>query len=456
MALAEVLTEKGLPAHLLAERSVLGAVLLDSLAFSYASEILHDSDFYLDTHRRIFRAMAVLAEANRALDLVTLGDQLERDGQLEAVGGQEFLFALTEGLPRSINIEHYARIVKDRSILRQLLSASQSISAQCLSGVGSAAALDEAQRQIFAIADERIQQGLSSVGEIAPDLLRRLDKMHGQEVTGLRTGYRDFDQITAGLHPADLVIIAARPSMGKTALAMNIAENVALREHKTVAVFSLEMSKVQLVLRMLCSTARVNNHRLRLGFLDRENIAALTDAATQLSEAPIFIDDTSAVDLLELRAKCRRLKAERKALDLVVIDYLQLMGSDVKKKAENRNLEISAISRGLKALAKELQAPVIALSQLSRAPEQRPGRSREPMLSDLRESGSIEQDADLVAFIYRDEMYNRDSEHKGKADIIIAKQRNGPTDRIQLAFLHQYTRFETMAREEAKNSEYEM
>ena len=454
MALAEVLTEKGLPAHLLAERSVLGAVLLDGLAFSYAAEILHDSDFHLDTHRRIFKAMSVLSESNRAIDIVTLGDQLERDGQLEAVGGQEFLFALTEGLPRSINIEHYARIVKDRSILRQLLSASQSISAQCLSGGSSAAALDEAQRQIFAIADERVQQGLSSVGEITPDLLHRLDKMHGQEITGLRTGYRDFDQITAGLHAADLVIIAARPSMGKTALAMNIAENVALREHKTVAVFSLEMSKVQLVLRMLCSTARVNNHRLRLGFLDRDNIESLTDAAARLSEAPIFIDDTSAIDLLELRAKCRRLKAERKALDLVVIDYLQLMGTEANKKAENRNLEISAISRGLKALAKELQAPVIALSQLSRAPEQRPGRSREPMLSDLRESGSIEQDADLVAFIYRDEMYNRDSEHKGVADIIIAKQRNGPTDRIRLAFLHQYTRFENLAKEEAGKADY--
>ncbi len=215
------------------------------------------------------------------------------------------------------------------------------------------------------------------------------------------------------------------------------------------------MSKVQLVLRMLCSTARVNNHRLRLGFLDRENIRNLTEASARLSEAPIFIDDTSAIDLLELRSKCRRLKAERKALDLVVIDYLQLMGSEANKKAENRNLEISAISRGLKSLAKELQTPVIALSQLSRAPEQRPGRSREPMLSDLRESGSIEQDADLVAFIYRDEMYNRDSEHKGKADIIIAKQRNGPTDRIQLAFLHQYTRFETLAREEAEKPDYD-
>ncbi len=446
MAVAELVDQKGLPAHLLAERSVLGAVLLDHVAFHYAAEILAAEDFHLDSHARVFAAMSELAQANRAIDFITLGDALERRGQLEAVGGHAFLFALTEGLPRSVNVEHYARIVKDRSLLRQLVGAAQAIGEMALAGgEDSATVLDRAEKLIFDIASERVREGLTGVSELAPPLLRKLEEMQGHAIPGLATGYSDFDAITAGLQPSELIILAARPSMGKTAFAMNIAENVALREGKTVAIFSLEMSKVQLVLRLLCSVARVDNHHLRMGRLDKTTRSTLTQAMGQLAPAPLFIDDTSGIDLLTLRSKCRRLKAERGALDLVIIDYLQLMSTN--QRVENRNLEISQLSRGLKALAKELQVPVIALSQLSRAPEQRPGKSREPLLSDLRESGSIEQDADLVAFIYREEMYNKDlDEHeKGKADIIIAKQRNGPTGRIHMAFLRQFTRFETLS-----------
>ena len=444
MGISEVLSEKGLPANVLAERSVLGAILMDGAAFNHAAEVLHPEDFHLDSHRKIFRAMRELSQASRAIDFITLGEALERTSELEMVGGHAYLISLTDGLPRSVNVEHYARIVKDRSLLRQLLAAANEIATECLAGTeDSASILDRAQKMIFEVAEERVKEGLTSVAEITGPLLARLDAMHGQEITGLKTGFDALDQLTAGMHPADLIIIAARPSMGKTSLSMNIVENVCLADNKTAAVFSLEMSKVQLVLRMLCSTARVNAHRMRMGFLDRDDIERLTEAAGRLAQTNVYIDDTAGIDITTLRAKCRRLKAEHN-LDLVMIDYLQLMGSS--SRVENRNLEISAISRGLKGLAKELNVPVIALSQLSRASEQRKGEHR-PILSDLRESGSIEQDADLVAFIYRDEIYNRDSEDKGKAEIIVAKQRNGPTDTVKLAFLRDFTRFENLADE---------
>lgn len=445
MAVADLLTEKGLPSHLMAERAVLGSILMDGMAFNHAAEVLSADDFHADAHRRIFRAMRALSEGSRAIDFLTLGEALERGGELEAVGGHAYLITLTDGLPRSVNIEHYARIVKDRAISRRLLAAAQSISSACLAGSEeSATILEQAERLIFAIAEDRVREGLTGVGEIAAPLLERLDAMHGQEITGLRTGYADFDQITAGLQRSDLIIVAARPSMGKTAFAMNIAEHVALSLKKTVAVFSLEMSKVQLVLRMLCSVARVNAHRLRMGFLDRADIERLTLAAGRLAQAPVFIDDSAAIDVGTIRAKCRRLKSEH-GLDLVVVDYLQLMSS--VGKVENRNLEVSAMSRGLKALAKELNVPVVALSQLSRASEQRKGDHR-PILSDLRESGAIEQDADVVAFVYREEMHSRDPEAQGKAEIIIEKQRNGPRGTVHLAFLRDFTRFENLAADE--------
>ncbi len=451
MSAADLLTEKGLPAHLLAERSVLGAVLLDGMAFNYAAEILQTEDFHAESHRAIFRAMGELSAANRPIDFITLGEVLERQGKLEAIGGHAYLVTLTEGLPRSVNIEHYANIVKDRAIRRRLLGAAQAITESCLTGSGeSAEILDAAEQMIFEIAEDRTREGLTGVGEITGPLLARLDAMHGQEVTGLQTGYEKFDKNTAGLQPGELIVIAARPSMGKTAFAMNIAENVALGAKKTVAVFSLEMSKVQLVLRMLCSVARVNNHYLRMGFLGRAEIQKLTLAAAKLAQAPIFIDETYGIDVGQIRAKCRRLKKEH-GLDLVIVDYLQLMSS--VGRVENRNLEIGAMSRALKGLAKELNAPVVALSQLSRAPEQRKG-DRRPILSDLRESGAIEQDADLVAFVHRDEMYDPGNpELQGKAEIIIGKQRNGPLGTVRLAFLRDFTRFENLAEGETGEDE---
>jgi len=448
MALAETLLQKGLPASLMAERSVLGAILLDGVSYHQAAEVLRADDFHLDSHRKIFRALQELAGVGRVLDYVTVGEVLERAGELDAVGGYPYLLSLTDGLPRSLNIESYAHIVKDHALLRRLISAANQILGDCLSGAEeSRAVLDRAQQSIFDIAQERVQEGLTSVRELAGPLLQKIENQRGQDITGLQTGYKQFDGLTAGLQPGELIIIAARPSMGKTSFAMNIAENAALRGGKKVAVFSLEMSKVQLVLRMLCATAHVNAHEMRKGFLNRDDLEKLTDAAAQLAEAPIYLDDTSGIDLSTLRAKCRRLQLE-KGLDLVVIDYLQLMGNDSSaRRSENRNQEISAISRGLKGLAKELKAPVVALSQLSRASEGRKGEHR-PILSDLRESGAIEQDADLVAFIYRDEYYHKDNpENKGIAEIIIAKQRNGPIGTIELAFVSDYTRFENLQRE---------
>ncbi|MGH9487869.1 MAG: replicative DNA helicase [Terriglobales bacterium] len=448
MAIADQLAAQGLPANLTAERSLLGAILLDSYHYFSTADVLTPGDFHLEAHRKIYRAMRALTARSVALDFITLGEELERQHDLEAAGGHVYLTSLTEGLPRSINAEHYARIVKGRAVERELLGVAQEVTQAVLSGQTGDAVLELAQQRIFAIAVDRVQQGLTSVGSLTGEIIAKLDQLHGQEISGLRTGFTKLDEITTGLQPADLVIIAGRPSMGKTSFAVNIVENAALQYGKTAAVFSLEMSRVQLVLRMLCSQARVNAKALRSGFLGRQDIAALTQAAGRLAQAGIYIDDTSGIDLAGLRAKCRRLGAELAAqspprrLDLVVVDYLQLMGSSGR--AENRNLEVSAISRGMKILAKELNCPVVVLSQLSRAPEQRTG-NHEPILSDLRESGAIEQDADLVAFIYRDEVYHRDSEDQGKAKIIIAKQRNGPIGDIHLAFLREYTRFENLA-----------
>lgn len=449
MPFADQLSQTGLPQNLLAERSVLGAILLEGHCYYEVAEILQPGDFHLDSHRKIYRAITELAQANTPVDYISLGEALDRHHDLEAVGGHAYLASLTDGLPQGFNVDTYARIVKDRAIERQCLAAANEVSQSVLAGHTSQEVLELAQRLFFGIAADRIEEGLTSVGELTPRLMETLDALHGQEITGLATGFKKLDQLTAGLQPSDLIIVAGRPSMGKTSFAMNIVENAALApQPRTAAVFSLEMSKVQLVMRMLCSTAQVDAHKLRTGFLGREDIAKLTAAAARLAQAPIFIDDSSGIDLPTLRAKCRRLAAElatqrpARTLDLVVVDYLQLMGSSGR--AENRNLEVSAISRGLKILAKELKAPVVVLSQLSRAPEQRTG-SHEPILSDLRESGSIEQDADVVAFIYRDEIYHRDSEEQGKARIIVAKQRNGPIDTVMLAFLKPFTRFANLA-----------
>jgi len=452
MAIADQLAHAGLPANLLAERSVLGAILLDGAHYFTVAELIGPDDFHLDAHRKAFRAIAALAQSGGAIDFITLAERLERERELEAVGGAAYLTSLTDGLPRGLNPAHYARIVKDRAIERRCLAAANEVSQAVLAGEGAAGVLETAQRLFFEIASDRVNEGLVRVADMTGELIDRLDKLRGHDITGLATGFDELDSSTAGLQPSDLVIVAARPSMGKTSFAMNLVEHAALHRDKSCAVFSLEMSRVQLVLRMMCSTAGVDAHKLRTGFLSQDDMDALTHAAGQLANTRIFLDDSSSIDLTTVRAKCRRLAAELasqsppRSLDLVVIDYLQLMGS--KDRAENRNLEISAISRGLKMLAKELNCPMVVLSQLSRAPEQRTG-NHEPMLSDLRESGSIEQDADVVMFIYRDEVYKKDeSEEKGIARIIIAKQRNGPIGTIKLAFRRHCTRFENLSPEE--------
>ncbi|MGH9804449.1 MAG: replicative DNA helicase [Candidatus Acidiferrales bacterium] len=446
----DLTTEQKLPHNLDAERSVLGAILLDNQAFHPAIEVLEAGDFFLDSHRRLFGRITHLAEQNRPIDLITLHEELERSDELEAVGGSAYLSSLVDGVPRVSNIEHYARIVKEKALLRNLINASSNIINQALEAEEEAdEVLDRAEHAIFALAEERIRAGLLSLHEIAKATIPRLDELFERRhhITGLATGFTDLDNITSGLQPADLVILAARPGVGKTALALNIMQHAALQLVKPAAIFSMEMAREALLYRLLCAEARVDSHRFRSGFLNREEMGKLTQALARLAEAPIWIDDTPALTVLEMRAKCRRLQAE-KGLALVVVDYLQLMSG--RGRYENRTQEISSISRGLKALAKELRLPVIAVSQLSRAPEQRGGDHR-PQLSDLRESGSIEQDADVVAFIFRPEMYrdpdNVPDDERGLAELLIAKQRNGPTGKVKLAFLREFTRFENLLRQ---------
>jgi replicative DNA helicase len=452
MAATDYSLDRGLPASPEAERSILGAILLDNTLQNEALSTLKSDHFFLDAHRRIYQRIADLSETNRPIDIVTLTEELLRYKELDAVGGAAYLASLTEGVPRRSSLEHYVRIVRDKAMLRSLIHASNSVIAQALEQASSAAeVIDAAESSLFNIAEERSGQQLTDIRTIAQESFGGdLDRLfqRGGRITGLETHYADLDELTSGLQKSDLIIIAARPSMGKTAFAINIAENAAVMGGKSVAVFSLEMSKEALLNRMLCSQARVDAHKMRTGFLGREDLGKLRGALDRLVQAPIFIDDTPGISLTELRAKARRKAMDRSGLDLVVVDYLQLMSASAPggRRYENRTQEVSAISRGLKAIAKELKIPVIALSQLSRAPETR-GKDTEPKLSDLRESGSIEQDADIVMFIYRPEYYDRDNpELEGKAKIILAKQRNGPTDTVQLAFLKGSTRFETLAR----------
>jgi len=444
-----------MPANLDAERSILGAILLDNFAFNQAAETLQPDDFLLDSHRRIYQRMLALGEIGRPMDLVTLSEELSRNKELEAVGGVSYITSLTDGLPRASNIEHYIRIVKDKALLRGLIYASNAAIARAMDEAEPAGdILASAETSIYQLSDKRFGSGFMDVKEIVKNSFGSIDALYerGQRVTGLETHFTDLDNLTSGLQASDLVIIAARPSMGKTAFAMNIAENAAVRDRKIVGIFSLEMSRESLLLRMLCSHARVDSHKLRTGFLAREDYTKLVSALGDLADSPIFIDDTPGISLTELRAKARRLQHQQGGLNLLVVDYLQLMSASAPgqaKRYENRTQEVSAISRGLKMIAKELRVPVVALSQLSRAPENRGGKDSEPKLSDLRESGAIEQDADVVAFIFRPEVYDRDNpDLDGKAKLIIAKQRNGPTDTIQLAFLKSFTRFENLTRED--------
>ena len=455
---ADISFERGLPASIDAERSILGAILLDNHAFNEAAEKLRAEDFALDSHQRIFARMAELIDAGRAVDIVTLAEELGRRKEVEAVGGVAYLASLTEGLPRRLSIEEYVRIVKDKSLLRQLIQiCSESISRAADQSEEALEVLNAAESSLLEVTEKGITRGFAGIPEIVRDSFGTIDNLFKEghrEVTGLATYFDEFDRMTSGLQNSELTIIAARPSMGKTAWAINIAQNAAVRGGKTVAVFSLEMSKESLLRRMLASEALVDSQKIQKGYLGRDDQEKLSAALERLVEAQIYIDDTPGISLSEMRAKARRLRQTRGRLDLIVIDYLQLMsgstGGPGQKRYENRTQEVSSISRGLKALAKELNLPVIALSQLSRASEQR-GGDKKPMLSDLRESGSIEQDADVVAFIHRESYYNRDENGQpdpdtaNKAEIIIAKQRNGPTGSVQLAYLSKCTRFENLA-----------
>ena len=430
------------PQSLEAEESVLGGVLLDNTAIDRVLEFVRPDDFYREAHRRIFRAMLALAEKNEPVDLVTLSEVLRQRGELQDVGGGAHLAELAERVPTAANAAHYAKIVREKAILRSLITTATDIVTNGYEDTRDVKdLLDRAEQSIFQISEREVKPAFVRMDSLMTDTFKIVEKLHQQKeaVTGVTSGYADLDHLTAGLQPSDLIIIAARPSMGKTAFALNIAANAALRGGTGVAVFSLEMSKEQLALRMLCSEARVDLSRVRTGHLQPGELGDLAQSAHVLISTPIYIDDTPAITVLELRAKSRRLwRDPNSKLGLILVDYLQLMRSSEGK--DSREQEISEISRSLKALAKELQVPVIALSQLNRQVESR--SPAVPRLSDLRESGAIEQDADVIMFIYRDDVYNEDSDRKGTADIIIAKQRNGPIGKIELAFLRQYTRFE--------------
>jgi len=448
MATTDYTPAHALPVNVEAERSILGAILLDNASYNEAAEHLRPEDFALDSHRRIYACVAELMESSRPADIITLVEELSRRKELEAVGDVGYVSGLMDGVPDRPSIEHYIKIVRDKALLRGLINAATSAIARATDQSDPAEeVLNDAEAAIFQLSEKRIGRGFMDVQEIVKGSFGSVDALlqRGQRITGLETHYSDLDEMTSGLQRSDLVIIAARPSMGKTAFALNIAENAAIEDEKVVGLFSLEMSREALLLRLLCSRARVDSHKMRTGSLWRDDMQKVVQAMEQLAHARIFIDDTPGIGLSEMRAKARRLR-QSKGLDLLIVDYLQLM-SGGSRRFENRTQEVSAISRGLKGLAKELSVPVIALSQLSRAPESRGGDHR-PQLADLRESGSIEQDADVVAFIFREEVYKPDEpELDGIAEIIIAKQRNGPTGKIRLAFLKRSTRFESMAQD---------
>ena len=443
-------SEKAFPHNLEAERALLGSVLLDNGVLNQALEVIDKNDFFSDGHRTIFEKMLVLSEKNRTIDLVTLSEDLSREGLLEKVGGAGYLAALTDGIPIGVSasIEEYSRIIKEKSLVRRLINASNNVITRCFEGVDDPETLiDLAQGQIFEIGEKRTQSGFLGIHEIVKSSFGTLEELldRGNRVTGIETGFIELDNMTSGFQPGELVILAARPSLGKTALCLNIAAHACINCGKKVGVFSLEMSKESLALRLLCSEARVDSHKLRSGFTSRNEWSRMTQALGRLAEAPLYIEDTPALSIMQIRAKARRLKAE-KGLDLLVIDYLQLATGHGRY--ENRTQEVSYISRGLKGIAKELNVPVLALSQLRRPPDQRIGQK--PMLSDLRESGSIEQDADVVIFIFRERRSTEDGEDDTGGDetkLIIGKQRNGPTGEVPVVFMRSWVRFENKAPE---------
>jgi replicative DNA helicase len=445
-----------LPPHSVeAEQSVLGGLLLENEALDKVADILSSGDFYRHDHRLIFQHISKLIEHNRPADIVTVAESLDNAAELSAVGGLAYLGALAQNTPSAANIRRYAEIVRERAIMRKLVEVGSGIAESAYNPQGRDAQqlLDEAESKIFQIAEggKRSSEGFLDIKVLLPQVADRIDQLfqrdNQSEVTGIPTGYTDLDSMTSGLQPGDLIIVAGRPSMGKTAFSINIAENVALDTGLPVAVFSMEMGATQLATRMIGSVGRLDQHRMRTGRLEDEDWVRLTTALGRLNEAPIFIDEGAGLNSFDVRARARRLHRQTGKLGLIVIDYLQLMSGASGRQSENRATEISEISRSLKSLAKELDVPVIALSQLNRSLEQRP--DKRPVMSDLRESGAIEQDADLILFIYRDQVYNPDSPDKGTAEIIVAKQRNGPIGRVRLTFIGEHTRFENFTSSDA-------
>jgi replicative DNA helicase len=435
------------PQNIEAEEALIGGILLDNNALDRAVELIIAEDFYREAHRRIYRAMLDLSERHEPVDLVTLADVLRTRNELQEIGGAAFLAELVERVPTAANVAYYARIVKDKAILRSLISTTTEIALKGYEGPADVESfLDEAEHQIFQLSERKTRPSFFRVRDIVVESMKAVEQLYERQelVTGVPTGFVDLDKKTAGLQPGDLVIVAGRPSMGKTAFALNVAQYAALERKSGVAVFSLEMSKEQLVLRMLCSEARVDQSKVRAGFAAQRDYPKLAIAAERLSEAPIYIDDTPAISVLELRAKARRLKRERDAnLSMIVVDYLQLMRGH---NSDSREQEISSISRSLKALAKELSLPVVALSQLNRAVESR-GGEKKPLMADLRESGAIEQDADVIMFLYRPWVYDKNADER-EAEVIIAKQRNGPIGTVPVTFFSEYTRFDNRAQDD--------
>ncbi|MHB1237788.1 MAG: replicative DNA helicase [Gallionella sp.] len=441
-----------LPPHSVeAEQSVLGGLLLESGALDKITDLVLADDFYRNEHRLIYRQIIRLSEQAKPVDVITVAEALEIAGELDKVGGLPYLGGLAQNVPSAANIRRYGEIVRERSIMRKLAEVGSDIASSAYNPTGRDAAqlLDEAESKVFEIAEagSKGKQGFIGMPPLLSQVVERIETLYARDnpsdITGTATGFTDLDRMTSGLQPGDLVIVAGRPSMGKTAFSINIAENVAMDSKLPVAIFSMEMGANQLVMRMLGSVGKLNQHDLRTGRLQDDDWGRLTHALGRLNDAPIYIDESAALSALDLRARSRRLHRQNNGLGLIVVDYLQLMSSNAGKASENRATEISEISRSLKALAKELHVPVIALSQLNRSLEQRP--NKRPVMSDLRESGAIEQDADLILFIYRDEVYNSDSQDKGKAEIIIGKQRNGPIGKVELAFRGEYTRFDNLA-----------
>ena len=442
---AVLAAERTLPHNLEAERSVLGAILVHNDAFNLAAQVIDSRDFYRDAHRRIFDKMVMLNERNQAIDFVTLKEELGRAGEIDEVGGPAYIASLADGVPRATNVEYYARIVKEKATLRNLIFAANKILTNAYEAdQESDLILDEAESSIFSVADDRLKAGFVPMRQLVHESFPKIEQLFEQKrlITGVPTGFVDLDEMTRGLQGGDLVIVAARPSMGKTSLVLNIAQHVAIQPDHTVGFFSLEMSKESLVLRLLTSEAQIDSHRLMSGAIGQKDYGRISHALETLSAMRLFIDDTANVGVLEMRAKARRLQSEHR-LSLLVVDYIQLMSG--RGRFENRTLELASISRSLKGLAKELSVPIVVLSQLSRAPESR--SDHRPQLSDLRESGALEQDADVVILIYRDDVYNKDpnSPDAGTAELILAKQRNGPTGTVRLAFLREQTRFANLA-----------